>query len=388
MPVPPIPQHILLISNGSGEDHIGMRLAQAWRLARPQDSLSALALVGNGAFYQGAEIPLRAVHFTPPSQGFAYLHPAQLWHDFRAGLGGHLYRSLADIRQLRGQITRVIAVGDIVSVLAAAWSQTPYAFVACALSDWYLEPNPRERTCWDPLQLAVLRRSQAPVFPRDSLTARHVAARGLLTFDCGNPMVESVVKTPLEASEPVILMLPGSHRDAPANFQRMLALLSACGSQSWHLQVIQAPQLPPDALNQCLSAYGWQISEGIWHWQKLRLSVLPATAFVQALSRASAALGLSGTANEQCVAAGIPVVAFVGQGQQYTAAFAEAQQRLLGPGLHLLNPVSPELLRFQLLRVLQHPAYRTAAQQVARERFGPPGAAARIVAVLQREWGL
>jgi uncharacterized protein (TIGR03492 family) len=380
-------QHILLISNGSGEDHIGMRLAQAWRQARPQDTVSALALVGEGTFYLGADIPLRPVHFTPPSQGFAYLHPLKLWHDFCAGLGGHLYRALADISQLRGQVDRVIAVGDIVSVLAATWSQTPYAFVACALSDWYLEPNPRERTCWDPLQLALLRSSRAPVFPRDSLTARHVAARGLLTFDCGNPMVEIGVMD-RDGAEPSILMLPGSHRDALTNFQQMLGLLSACGEQPWHLQLIQAPQLPSAAFSSSLSAQGWQFGDGIWRWQKLRLTVLPATAFVQSLSQASAALGLSGTANEQCVAAGIPVLAFVGQGQQYTAAFAEAQQRLLGPGLHLLDPVSPELLRFQLLRVLHHPRYRAAAQQVARERFGPPGAAARIVTVLQREWGL
>ena len=382
------PQQILLISNGSGEDYVGLKVAQAWQQARPQDSLSALALVGEGTFYREAGIVMRPVHFTPPSQGFAYLHPGKLWNDLRAGLAGHLYRALREIQQLRGQIDRVIAVGDIVSVLAATWSQTPYAFVACALSDWYLEPNPREHSCWDPLQVALLRRSQAPVFPRDSLTARHIAVRGVRAFDCGNPMVEVVSQAPMQAFEPVIVLLPGSHRDAVANFQAMLTLLSECGHHSWRLQLIQAPQLSLQAFAAALAAQGWQEREGLWGWHNLRLTVLPATALPQTLAQASAALGLAGTANEQCVAAGIPVVAFVGTGMQYTAAFAEAQQRLLGAGLHLLNPVTPELLAFQLQRVMTHPAYRQAAQRVARERFGPPGAAARIVAALRAQWRL
>src|SRR5687768_11123846 len=84
----------LLISNGSGEDRIAAQLAQRWREAEPGLELRALALVGEGLFYQQAGIELLAPRFSPPSQGFAYLRPGLLAADFRAGLGGHLLRSL------------------------------------------------------------------------------------------------------------------------------------------------------------------------------------------------------------------------------------------------------------------------------------------------------
>ena len=80
----------LMVSNGSGEDRIAVALARAWQKQEPDLELEALALVGKGDFYTEAQIPLRPVQFSPPSEGFAYLHPGLLWQDLRGGLGRHL----------------------------------------------------------------------------------------------------------------------------------------------------------------------------------------------------------------------------------------------------------------------------------------------------------
>ena len=43
---------------------------------------------------------------------------------------------------------------------------------------------------------------------------------------------------------------------------------------------------------------------------------------------------MAGTATEQAVGLGIPVLQIAGHGPQFTTGFAEAQRRLLGPAVH------------------------------------------------------
>lgn len=382
-------QRLLIISNGSGEDWIGVQLAKAWRAQQPGSEgpdIQALALVGQGAFYQEAGIPLLKAGFSQPSLGFAYLKPQLLWHDFRAGLGQHLRASLAALKSTRGRWNQVLAVGDIVPLLAGVYAQAPLAFVACALSDYYTAG----KSCFDPIQVHLMRRHQVQVFARDQLTAENLRARGVKAHSEGNPML-----LPLPApntqkySSPKeqILLLPGSHADALVNLRDMLQHLQGLFAQHLQFVLLSAPQLDQLAIADCLQAQGWQPQANTagypsWYCQQSQLQVWPASALPDALAQSRLAVGLAGTANEQCVGHGVPVLSFTGQGQQYTAAFAEAQQRLLGSGLCWLGDPHPQLLAWQAERMLREPAYRQAAQQVALERFGQPGACERIVSHL------
>ncbi|MGV3524159.1 MAG: lipid-A-disaccharide synthase-related protein [Candidatus Sericytochromatia bacterium] len=378
---------LLLLSNGSGEDRIGASLARAWLAARPHDTLQALPLVGGGAFYAAAGIPLLGDRFQPPSQGFAYLHPGKLWRDFAAGLGGHLWRSAQVLRGLNGQLDAVLAVGDIVPLLAAQLTGAPLAFVACALSDYYTGG----RSCFDPVQVALLRRRQIPVFARDALTANNLRRRGVDAHALGNPMLDDLAcGTPLlwraagPTPRPLVALLPGSHADTPANFRLLLAQLAESLSQPLDWAVLQAPTLSAAPLHRALAESGWQASGpgGAWHKHQARLWLRPGRELGAVLAQAAAAVGLAGTANEQAVGLGVPVISFATPGLQYTWAFGEAQQRLLGAGLCFLGDPHPLLLAHQLKRVLADPRWRGAAQQVAAERFGAPGGSQRIVKYL------
>lgn len=378
----------LIISNGSGEDRIGLALAQAWRQAVPELELEALALVGSGHIYQSAQIPLRPLHFTPPSQGFAYLHAGLLWQDLRGGLARHIRLVWQDLSQNRQSYDQVIAVGDIVSLLAASRLNARQAFVACALSDHYIAERSPGKSSFDAFQIVWLRHSQTLTFTRDALTAANLQARGVKARFLGNPMLDAFdpesepIQQALHSSKPILLLLPGSHQDALLNFSLMLAQLQPLQTEAIQIEIVLAPQLSQTAFEAALQTSGLKVSDDLS--EGLSFVFTAARGFKLALARAHAVLGLAGTANEQAVAAGVPVVSFHSTGKQYTAAFAEAQQRLLGRGLTYLGPPCPELISWQIRAVLNNPRYRQVAQSVAQERFGLPGASQRIISKIRQ----
>lgn len=378
---------ILLVSNGSGEDRIGAECARVWRRLDPRIQIQALPLVGSGLFYQQAGVPLLKAGFEPPSQGFAYLKPALLVKDLQAGLLPHLRESLTLAR--RHPCDHILAIGDIVPMLVAAYAQKPFAFVGCALSDYYLGENSR-RSTYDPLQIQILKHQQALCFARDTLTSANLKRRGVraqfvgsLMLDCFDHWTESELPDPLLSSSERyrMLILPGSHADAVANFKFILQQLQDALSMPIDWWVLKAPQLALTDLHAVMR--DWQSNGSCWQFQNSRLGFVDSCHFKACLEQVDAVLGFAGTANEQAVAMGLPVISFAIPGaQQYTWAFGEAQQRLLGAGLSFLGDAHPRLLAYQLQRVLFNPEYRQAAEAIAQQRFGESGGIERMIRLI------
>lgn len=401
-PSPSPRRRILWVSNGHGEDQIAQSLIRYWQDTHPQDQHQALAMVGEGSAYTHINVPLLGPGFIAPSAGFAYLHPRLLWKDIEAGLGRHLYRQWQALHTVRHTPFDLrIAVGDIVPLLALKSSGhykegTPKAFVACALSDYYTAG----KSSFDALQVALLRRHNIHTYTRDSLTADNLRQRGVFAHALGNPMqlpitIDTHSPAPLRTAPHGTafhgLLLPGSHRDCEVNakhlLQQIVALPSALKNSAiplphWHL--LLSPHLSPEQRKGIENA----MREGC---QSAGMTITfhkgTADGFAAVLPRMHFAIGLSGTANEQCVAHGVPVISFPGAptAQQYTAAFGEAQQRLLGAGLRFYPHITPTLLAWQIQHLYTHySAYARLTAEIAKERFGPPGAVERIVSHLQR----
>ena len=366
------------VSNGHGEDQIACTLIRHWRKVSPQDQHSALALVGEGKAYQALNVPLRSDVFTPPSQGFAYLHPLRLLEDLKAGVLPHLYRQWQALKNTEGDL--FIAVGDIVplTLLCSTGKADRTAFVACALSDYYTHG----KSCFDPVQVHLLKKNQIPTLARDALTARNLRKRGVKAYAPGNPMRDAVEvphssKADLQSGATFqVLLLPGSHEDAQLNMAYFSTLIEPL------LRAASSP-LPLDFI--CLVPGALiPILKKVAHFP---VRFWPAERFGEALNVCQVAVGLAGTANEQCVAHGVPVIAFPGPAgvQQYTYAFGEAQQRLLGPALRFYTTMTSEILGWQLQHMQQHASmYVALTRQVADERFGKKGADRRLVEQLQQ----
>jgi uncharacterized protein (TIGR03492 family) len=113
--------------------------------------------------------------------------------------------------------------------------------------------------------------------------------------------------------------------------------------------------------------------------------------FAAVIQQCDLLLSMTGTAAEQCVGLGKPVLQLEGEGPQFTAGFAEAQRRLLGPGVVCaaaeaapgseaqLNGTAALLER--LLEKLQHDhPWSDELRQLGLERIGSGGGAARMAA--------
>jgi uncharacterized protein (TIGR03492 family) len=164
------------------------------------------------------------------------------------------------------------------------------------------------------------------------------------------------------------------------------SVMQTFGDRQVRLLAALAPSLNLAAFKDVLLEAGWQLVAGDYPTFQRNNGVLVLTtnAFAECLHLADAALATAGTATEQAVGLGKPVVTFPGPGPQFTYAFAEAQSRLLGPSVILLS--QPHEAGAALQACL---ADSPRLQQIAengRRRLGQPGAAGAIAKVLHQHY--
>lgn len=432
---------LLCLSNGHGEDVIALRILQALQQQASQLKLAALPIVGEGHLYRDHGIPIVGQVQSMPSGGFIYMDGRQLARDLQGGL---LQLTLAQLRAVKTwakQGGMILAVGDIVPLLFAWWSGATYAFVGTAKSEYYL----RDEQGWLPRQSKFERlerwsgsvylpwerwlmghpRCQA-VFPRDSLTCAVLKQWAIPAYDLGNPMMDGLEvsnadfsnenqenqvtieegkrlrfeQSPIPLAELqrlTFVLLPGSRPpEAYQNWQVIVqavsALLLALGNQRQLLFLgAIAPQLDLAPLQQTLEGFGWQLADipqnanqfdRLVFKQYRACLILTKSGFNSCIHQADIALAMAGTATEQFVGLGKPAITFPGAGPQFTPKFAEAQTRLLGPAITLVEQPTHVVGIVQSL--LRDPDRLQLIQASGRRRMGTPGAAQRIAECLMQ----
>ncbi len=383
-PTQPDQRPLLILSNGHGEDQVACRIAQA--LQQFQIPLQALPIVGEGHAYQTAGIPVLGSPQAMPSGGFIYQDWRQFWRDLRGGLWGLTLRQLGHLRQHRQQARGILAVGDIVVLLMAWWSGIPFWFVGTAKSDYYWRdeqgayrpariPLFNPQSDYLPWERWLMRRPQCRgVFVRDRLTAEGLQKVGIPALDLGNPMMDGLASPPpaqitsaLDRPIPTLLLLPGSRPpEAYHNWALMMQVVGQLSTQI-KIQAAIAGGLDPERLQS-------QIPSG----REIQLSQ---EQFGATVSHSTVVLAMAGTATEQCVGLGKPVVIMPGAGPQFTPRFAEAQTRLLGSSVHLASvQTAAEVIQSLCDRLEQDSEYADHLRQHGLRRMGSPGASQRIAA--------
>lgn len=406
---------LLCLSNGHGEDIIALRILQALQRHSSQLELAALPIVGEGQRYAAYGIPIVGTVKQMPSGGFVYMDGRQLARDLRGGLLPLTLSQLRTVRQWAKTGGFVLAVGDIVPLLFAWWSGAPYVFVGTAKSEYYLRDEqgllPRQSwferlESWSgsvylPWDRWLMRQPRCKaVFPRDSLTSAVLRRWAIPAHDLGNPMMDGLapsgVEFPveIEADTPeaqplTFVLLPGSRSpETYENWQILIqavsALLITYGNQRQLLFLAAiAPQVDFEPLQQTLEGYGWRLSPGSSEhliFSNYRAKLILTRAFTDCLHQADFALAMAGTATEQFVGLGKPALIFPGRGPQFTPRFAEAQTRLLGAGVTLVE--QPSRVASVVQSLLQDPDRLEWIRSNGVRRMGTPGAAERIAKAL------
>lgn len=399
---------LLCLSNGHGEDLVAVRILHQLRQRVPRAEIAVLPIVGEGQAYREFQIigPVQSL----PSGGFLYMDGRQLAKDVQGGLVKLTWRQLQTVKVWAKSGGLVLAVGDIVPLAFAWWSGIPYAFVGTARSEYYLrdQTGPLRRQYWwqqweswsgcvyQPWERWLMKRPRCRgIFPRDRLTTEVLNRLGIAAIDAGNPMMDDLPTSPyphtLTPDTLRVMLLPGSRApEAFANWERILqslkGVIPAFPERTVQFFAAIAPTLNLDALYQSLVQNGWEAlpASRSQDWRQPGTTAtlqLSRTAFQSYLLRADCAIAMAGTATEQFVGLGKPAIAIPGDGPQFTFRFAEAQSRLLGPSLILVQ--GPSEVGSVLREIVTDPERWRVIAENGKQRMGQPGAAERIALALQ-----
>lgn len=383
-------ERVVLVSNGHGEDLLGVILARALKSAAPDLHVAAFPVVGEGLRYHEDGWPVVGVQQEMPTGGLVREGWRAWAKDLRAGLLSLSWRQWRALRQLRNEFDWAIAIGDIYPLwLCGAVLARPVAFVPTAKSD-YIRSHLR-------LEVAAMRRWCFAVFPRDGITAANLSSRGVPAFNLGNLMMDAVenVDAPFDAPQGKIIvgLLPGSRVEAYDHLAFMLSIVERTDPRAFFFPVALASELEPDRAAERAAESGWKWipaeasdEDSVSGWVGSLAKgdhVVPVYRhrFAAILHASQVVIGTSGTANEQAAGLGIPVLTCPRPGIQFSPKFVAVQKRLLGDALWVVAP-DPEAMKQALLRLATDGALRRHMQAVGRERMGPPGAAKRMAAQL------
>lgn len=430
---------MLFISNGHGEDRITASILKAISNALNDEEtgehtmrvkMNAVAVVGEGKAYTDLDIPLVCRTEVMPSGGFIYQRPLHLIRDLKKGL---FSLTIDQLRGIRSWIRRVaeastpsciIAVGDVVPLAMAIVALQMFkkrqstldqnkhsvhipkvVFIGCAKSQYYLPADDREKYSvyysWE--RWLMSRSSCKLIAPRDQITADVLRRSSKLAPKVqylGNPMMDdfgnaktaSMLDGNYGDNAQVITLLPGTR--VPELYRNLKLLLEVCQlMQEKHLKDTLVFILPiPDPsdrvqLQNLIEEHDWEPDTALDSVQDLELSkykgkagntlLLGSKIYAESLRNCHCALAMAGTATEQCVGLGKPVVTIVGEGPQFNRAFAEAQARLLGEDSLKISH-SPEVAVDNIECILNSAQIKVEAKDNGMKRMGTPGASRKI----------
>ena len=394
---------VLLLSNGHGEDLSGAKIAEA--LMARGIAVEALPLVGHGRPYRQVGVPVLGRTRECSTGGLGYTSLAGQLREIREGQWTYLLGRLLWLARHRKRFERVVGVGDLLAVLGA-WLGGPGAAVYLVAYSSHYEGQ--LRLPW-PCGALLRSRRIVQIWSRDALTARQLSAQlGKPVVFAGNPFLDGVIDTAHPSAQPPaqatpqgqdLALLPGSRMpEALHNLALMLQVVSRLPSQNLRIQAALVSSLTAEAIEAMAAPLGWQLDpsrsllrHGPWQVE------LGWGQFAAILNRADLALASAGTASEQAVGLGKPVLQLCGRGPQFTLKFAEAQRRLLGPGVSCATgkPGSSAVLQAtadlaaQQLAALADPEagprWRHQLAALGAERIGAAGGSAQIAtAIMER----
>jgi uncharacterized protein (TIGR03492 family) len=363
---------ILVISNGYSENLVGANLISLLLNICPVLNFIVLPLVGEGTAYEKLEnLEILQPRKELPSGGFIR-KPAALISDLKAGLISLILSQIKTLRKVKKEIDFVVCIGDFYAlILVGFFVCNKIIFLPTAKSN-YIEKHFF-------IEKFFIKKYAKAVFTRDELTARSLREFGINSFYFGNVLMDcfKITGDNLEIKRgcPSIVLLPGSRTDAYLNLEDMLESVNIIanmfekgGKGEINFILAKAPSLNDDRIRHII-------------YKMTKIPIVISEKFGDTINNADVVIGLSGTANEQAVGMGKPVITFPGRGSQATKKFLEKQARLLG-GAAKVVPRNPQIIAREVISVLNDHNIREHARKIGLERMGVCGATRKIASYI------
>jgi len=329
---------ILVLSNGHGEDLSGSLIAK--QFIKSGYSVNALPIVGKGNHYKKEKIKIIGKTKEFSTGGIGYNSLKGRLSEIFGGEIFYLLRRLYLTYRLRKKYDYFFVVGDIVPVFFAWICKKDYFTYLVAYSSHY---EGKLKLPW-PSKFFLLSQKAKKIYTRDSLTANDLTfqLKKKVSF-LGNPFMDKFfpINKEFKNSEFSIGLFPGSRfPEILENFVLILDLLESL-SDLRYFQKIEfnfaiVNGLSAAKIKQIFQKRRWLKIEKIkekyllkFKYKSLEVNIYWNN-FEKILLKSRCCISMAGTAAEQAIGLGKPVIQIEGKGPQFTKSFAEAQRRLLG----------------------------------------------------------
>ncbi|MCA2711780.1 MAG: hypothetical protein IM473_21010 [Microcystis sp. M015S2] len=379
-------KQVLFLSNGHGEDLNASLIVGELQKIQPQLSIAALPLVGEGKAYQKLPVPIIAPTATMPSGGIIYTNPFNWIKDIGAGLIGLTIKQIQAAFKVSKNCDLLIAVGDIVPIAIARLTGRPFVAFIVSTSSYY------EGTIKLPLLTKLCLRSKncLRVFTRDKYTATDLQNRGIKkAIFAGYPIMDVLTPTgkdlELDSQIPMIALLAGSR--LPEALSNLALQLQVCEEivkiKPMQFRAAIIPSIRETDLENLGKQEGWHYLGAGKLEKNGALLYCYRDAFADILHHCDACLAMAGTAVEQAVGLGKPVLQIPGFGPQFTYPFAEAQMRLLGESVITIGKKPTEVNLFKnaavkIVDILADSRYLHRCLENGKIRVGESGGSRKI----------
>lgn len=382
---------VLFISNGHGEDLNSSLIAEQLRVINPHLTIDAFPIVGQGKSYVNKNIKIVAPLQEMPSGGIFYLNPVNFLKDLTSGLLILTIRQLVTINKIKDNYDLIVAVGDIVPLFFAYLTGKKFVSFLVANSSYY------EGKLKLPFLTKLILRSHLCqlIFTRDAFTNEDLKKQGLKkVIYRGYPVMDTLYESgknlELNREIPMIALLPGSR--LPEALRNFALELKVCEKlvikygEKWQFRGALVPSITEENLLELALENQWQYAEGIFRKEIEGKTVevrVYRTAFADILLQCNLVIGMAGTAVEQAVGLGKPVVQIPSNGPQFTYRFAEAQMRLLGLNVVTVKDSQDIEAKCEegadkVKELLQNPQFLEKCVKNGKERIGTAGASLKM----------
>ncbi|MEO6396460.1 MAG: hypothetical protein ABIO40_11180, partial [Devosia sp.] len=307
-----------------------------------------------------------------------------LLRDIRGGVLATVPASVGFLRQARMQYDRIIVIGDLTMVLGCRLA----ALSGITYIDVYRSGY--ERSYWG-IEKRLIRMTCARVFCRSAALAKSLRDAGIDASAAGNVMMDTIPRGDYDAKAQrirplAVVLLPGSRDTTIDNFRIQAAALRllpealrpdlflalSAGVDPVALGQIASLRFAPAATAEAGDA-GTLTGDLTVHLSRDVLGNL--------LDASDLALSQAGTATIQTIGSGKPVVTM--RAKRNRDARIKGISALYGEA-RILVEAEPDSVASALRQLLADPAERARRSAIGRERIGPPGAIAAIIAELSR----
>jgi uncharacterized protein (TIGR03492 family) len=387
---------ILILSNGHGEDLSGSLIAK--QFVKSGYSVHALPIVGRGNHYRKEKIKIIGKTKEFSTGGIGYNSFKGRLTEILGGEIFYLLKKLYLTFKIRKKYDYFFVVGDIVPVFFAWVCKKDFFTYLVAYSSHY---EGSLKLPW-PSKVFLLSQKAKKIYTRDSLTANDLTLqlKKKVSF-LGNPFMDKFFSRNKKSkkSEFSIGLFPGSRfPEILDNFVLILELLEAL-SDLRYFQQIQfnfaiVNSLSSSRIKEILQKRGWLLLEKIkdkyllqYKYKFLEVNIYWNN-FDEILLKSRCCISMAGTAAEQAIGLGKPVIQIEGKGPQFTKSFAEAQRRLLGKYVFCANNYKNkkdqinqtiELIINVIYQIKLNKKFMISCNENAKKRLGENIACLKIV---------